>query len=72
MSVQTLEDEENAAKHQLTAMHQQRVLERINRRKKEAMKCFTQALTKTNPDVSLVIETSEYKVINVCFCSRKF
>lgn len=52
MSVQTLEDEENAAKHQLTAMHQQRVLERINRRKKEAMKCFTQALTKTNPDVS--------------------
>lgn len=60
MSVQTLEDEENAAKHQLTAMHQQRVLERINRRKKEAMKCFTQALTKTNPDVSLVIETSEY------------
>lgn len=47
-----MEDEENAAKHQLTAMHQQRVLERINKRKKEAMKCYTQALTKANPDVS--------------------
>uniref|UniRef100_A0A336MSP1 CSON005327 protein n=2 Tax=Culicoides sonorensis TaxID=179676 RepID=A0A336MSP1_CULSO len=54
MSVQTLEDEENAAKHQLTAMHQQRVLERINRRKKEAMKCYTQALTQTAPDPDIV------------------
>lgn len=53
MSVQTLEEEENAAKHQLSAMHQQRVLERINQRKREAMKCYTRALTEQYPDVSI-------------------
>lgn len=53
MSVQSLEEEENAAKHQLSAMHQQRVLERINQRKREAMKCYTKALTEQYPDVSM-------------------
>ncbi|KAH8273519.1 hypothetical protein KR018_009552, partial [Drosophila ironensis] len=44
-SVQALEEEGNAEKHQLAAMHQQRVLAHINQRKREAMTCYTQALT---------------------------
>lgn len=51
MSVQSLEEEENTIKHKLSAMHQQRVLERINKRKRDAMKCYTQALTSPDPEV---------------------
>uniref|UniRef100_A0A224XKV8 Putative conserved plasma membrane protein n=1 Tax=Panstrongylus lignarius TaxID=156445 RepID=A0A224XKV8_9HEMI len=43
-TVQSLEEEGNAEKHQLVAMHQQRVMAHINQRKKEAMTCYTQAL----------------------------
>ncbi|XP_068908131.1 amyloid-beta-like protein [Tenebrio molitor] len=43
-TVQALEEEGDAEKHQLAAMHQQRVLAHINQRKKEAMTCYTQAL----------------------------
>lgn len=43
-TVQSLEEEGNAEKHQLVAMHQQRVMAHINQRKKEAMACYTQAL----------------------------
>jgi len=43
-TVQALEEEGDAEKHQLAAMHQQRVLAHINQRKKEAMSCYTQAL----------------------------
>lgn len=50
-SVQALEEEGNAEKHQLAAMHQQRVLAHINQRKREAMTCYTQALTEQIPNV---------------------
>ncbi|XP_055908783.1 amyloid-beta-like protein isoform X3 [Eupeodes corollae] len=50
-SVQALEEEGNAEKHQLAAMHQQRVLAHINQRKREAMTCYTQALTEQPPNV---------------------
>lgn len=33
-------------------MHQQRVLAHINQRKREAMTCYTQALTEQSPNVS--------------------
>lgn len=51
-TVQSLEDEGNAEKHQLVAMHQQRVMAHINQRKKEAMTCYTQALNENPPNVS--------------------
>lgn len=53
-SVQALEEEGNSEKHQLAAMHQQRVLAHINQRKREAMTCYTQALTEQPPNVSSV------------------
>lgn len=51
-TVQALEEEGDAEKHQLAAMHQQRVLAHINQRKKEAMTCYTQALNDVPPNVS--------------------
>lgn len=51
--MQALEEEGNAEKHQLAAMHQQRVLAHINQRKREAMTCYTQALTEMSPNVRL-------------------
>lgn len=51
--MQALEEEGNAEKHQLAAMHQQRVLAHINQRKREAMTCYTQALTEQSPNVRL-------------------
>jgi hypothetical protein len=53
--VQALEEEGNAEKHQLAAMHQQRVLAHINQRKREAMTCYTQALTELPPNVSIEV-----------------
>lgn len=50
-TVQALEEEGDAEKHQLAAMHQQRVLAHINQRKKEAMACYTQALNDQPPNV---------------------
>lgn len=52
-TVQALEEEGDAEKHQLAAMHQQRVLAHINQRKKEAMTCYTQALNDQPPNVSI-------------------
>jgi amyloid beta A4 protein len=51
-TVQALEEEGDAEKHQLVAMHQQRVMAHINERKKEAMGCYTQALSDNPPNVS--------------------
>lgn len=51
-TVQALEEEGDAEKHQLAAMHQQRVLAHINQRKKEAMTCYTQAVNDQPPNVS--------------------
>lgn len=52
-TVQALEEEGDAEKHQLAAMHQQRVLALINQRKKEAMTCYTQALNDVPQNVSI-------------------
>jgi len=46
-TVQALEEESQAEKRQLQAMHQQRVISRINQRKKLSMACFTNALNQT-------------------------
>lgn len=51
-TVQALEEEGDAEKHQLSAMHQQRVMAHINERKKEAMACYTDALSENPPNVS--------------------
>nr|CAI5867932.1 unnamed protein product [Callosobruchus analis] len=53
-TVQALEEEGDAEKHQLAAMHQQRVLAHINQRKKEAMACYTQALNDIPPNTHRV------------------
>lgn len=53
-TVQALEEEGDAEKHQLAAMHQQRVLAHINQRKKEAMSCYTQALNENPPNTHRV------------------
>ncbi|XP_057663566.1 amyloid-beta-like protein isoform X1 [Diorhabda carinulata] len=53
-TVQALEEEGDAEKHQLAAMHQQRVLAHINQRKKEAMTCYTQALNDVPPSTHRV------------------
>merc|ERR1719400_892050 len=41
-------------KRQLLAMHQQRVISRINQRKKEAMQCYTNSLNKSPPNTHRV------------------
>lgn len=51
-TVQSLEEEGSAEKHQLFAMHQQRVNAHINHRKKEAMNCYVFALNENPPNVS--------------------
>ncbi|XP_059480072.1 amyloid-beta-like protein isoform X2 [Neocloeon triangulifer] len=53
-TVQALEEEGDAEKHQLTAMHQQRVMAHINERKKEAMACYTDALSENPPNTHRV------------------
>ncbi|XP_067011782.1 amyloid-beta-like protein isoform X1 [Anabrus simplex] len=53
-TVQALEEEGDAEKHQLVAMHQQRVMAHINDRKKEAMGCYTQALNDNPPNTHRV------------------
>lgn len=53
-TVQSLEEEGAAEKHQLVAMHQQRVMAHINQRKREAMMCYTQALNDSPPNVSII------------------
>ena len=40
-TVQALEEESQAEKRQLQAMHQQRVISMINQKKKMAMSCYT-------------------------------
>lgn len=56
-----MEEEGNAEKHQLAAMHQQRVLAHINQRKREAMICYTQSLTEMPPNVRVTF----FKLVKV-------
>lgn len=43
-TVEAVEAENEAEKHQLTALHQQRIVAHINEMKREAMTCYTRAL----------------------------
>lgn len=45
----------------MAAMHQQRVLAHINQRKREAMNCYTQALTEQPPNVCIL--SSKFRII---------
>lgn len=63
LTVQALEDEADAEKRQLAAMHQQRVLAHINQRKKEAMQCYTHALNEQIPNVSNSLRLSTKVVL---------
>ncbi|XP_049769074.1 amyloid-beta-like protein [Schistocerca cancellata] len=54
MTVQALEEEGDAEKHQLVAMHQQRVAAHIKERKKDAMTCYTRALSDSPPNTHRV------------------
>ena len=51
-TVDAVEAENEAEKHQLSALHQQRVVAHINEMKREAMTCYTRALRETQPNVS--------------------
>ena len=61
-TVQALEEESQAEKRQLLAMHQQRVISRINQRKKDAMNCYTTTLNK-NPPVSHRVQKCLQKLL---------
>ena len=52
-TVDAVEAENEAEKHQLSALHQQRVVAHINEMKREAMTCYTRALRETQPNVSI-------------------
>ncbi|XP_015184340.1 PREDICTED: beta-amyloid-like protein isoform X3 [Polistes dominula] len=49
-TVAALEESGAAEKHQLSAMHQQRVQEAVKQRNEEAMSCYTAALNETPPN----------------------
>ena len=53
-TVQALEEESQAEKRQLQAMHQQRVISMINQKKKMAMACYTKALNENTPNTHRV------------------
>ncbi|XP_061936918.1 amyloid-beta-like protein isoform X4 [Apis cerana] len=50
-TVAALEESGAAEKHQLSAMHQQRVQEAVKQRNEEAMSCYTAALNETPPNM---------------------
>ncbi|XP_012135482.1 amyloid-beta-like protein isoform X3 [Megachile rotundata] len=50
-TVAALEESGAAEKHQLSAMHQQRVQEAVKQRNDEAMSCYTAALNETPPNM---------------------
>ena len=53
-TVQALEEESQAEKRQLQAMHQQRVISQINQKKKLSMTCFTNSLNQSPPNTHRV------------------
>ena len=53
-TVQALEEESQAEKRQLQAMHQQRVISMINQKKKVSMNCYTKALNDNAPNTHRV------------------
>lgn len=50
-TVEAVEAENEAERHQLTALHQQRIVAHINEMKREAMTCYTRALAEKQPNV---------------------
>ncbi|ROT64590.1 hypothetical protein C7M84_017461 [Penaeus vannamei] len=53
-TVEAVEAENEAEKHQLTALHQQRIVAHINEMKREAMTCYTRALAEKQPNTHKV------------------
>lgn len=53
-TVDAVEAENEAEKHQLSALHQQRVVAHINEMKREAMTCYTRALRESQPNTHKV------------------
>ena len=53
-TVEAVEAENEAERHQLTALHQQRIVAHINEMKREAMTCYTRALAEKQPNVSFL------------------
>ena len=50
-TVEAVEAENEAERHQLTALHQQRIVAHINEMKREGMTCYTRALGEKQPNV---------------------
>lgn len=53
-TVEAVEAENEAERHQLTALHQQRIVAHINEMKREAMTCYTRALAEKQPNTHKV------------------
>ncbi|XP_076033806.1 amyloid-beta-like protein isoform X2 [Oratosquilla oratoria] len=53
-TVEAIEAENEAEKHQLKALHQQRIVAHINEMKREAMTCYTRALEEQQPNTHKV------------------
>lgn len=53
-TVEAVEAENEAERHQLTALHQQRIVAHINEMKREAMTCYTRALAEKQPNTHRV------------------
>ena len=64
-TVQALEEESQAEKRQLQAMHQQRVISMINQKKKMAMACYTKALNENTPNTHRVQKCSQHFFIQL-------
>lgn len=68
-TVQALEEESQAEKRQLQAMHQQRIISQINQKKKLAMSCFTTALN-DNPVITQRVQKCLQKLLRALHKDR--
>ena len=65
-TVQALEEESQAEKRQLQAMHQQRVISQINQKKKLSMSCYTNALNGLGGDGDEELDGKGAKRVQKC------
>ena len=65
-TVQALEEESQAEKRQLQAMHQQRVISQINQKKKLSMSCYTNALNGLGGDSDEELDGKGAKRVQKC------
>lgn len=61
-TVEAVEAENEAERHQLTALHQQRIVAHINEMKREAMTCYTRALNEKQPNVRFSLCTASHLI----------